>query len=56
MINVREINTHVRELEKFSGNAREDKVMYVRMAQTATESIKYTPTAILPTPTVMLIQ
>ena len=56
MINVREINTHVRELEKFSGNVREDKVTYVRMAQTATESIKYTPTAILPTPTVMLIQ
>ena len=26
------------------------------MAQTATESIKYTPKAILPTPTVMLIQ
>ena len=56
MINVREINTHVRELEKFSGNVREDKVTYVRMAQTVTESIKCTSTAILPTPTVILIQ
>ena len=47
MINVREINTNVRELENFSGNVREIGVTYVRMAQTATESIKYTPTVIL---------
>ena len=56
MINVREINTHVRELDNFSGNVREIWVTYVRLAQTATESIKYTPTAILPTSTVILIQ
>ena len=53
MINVREINTHVRELEKFSGNVRDDKVTYVRMAQTATESINCTPTAIFSSPTVI---
>ena len=56
MINVREINANVRELENFSGNVREIGVTYVRMPQTATESIKCTSTAILPTPTVMLIQ
>ena len=53
MINVRDINTHVHELEKFSGNIREDKVTYVRMTQTATESIKCTPTAIFSSPTVI---
>ena len=56
MINVREINTNVRELENFSGNVCEIGVTYVRLVQTATTSIKYTPTAILPTPTVILIQ
>ena len=56
MINVREINTNIRELKNFSGNIREIGVTYVRMTQTATKSIKYAPTAILPTPTVILIQ
>ena len=56
MINVREINTNVRELENFSGNVHEIGVTYVRLAQIATESIKYTTTAILPTTTVILIQ
>ena len=56
MINVREINTHVRELDNFSGNVREIGVTYVRMTQTAAENIKYTIMAILPTPTVILIQ
>ena len=54
MINVREINTNVRELENFSGNVREIGVTYVRLAQTATESIKCTSTVILPTSTVIL--
>ena len=56
LINVRENNTNVRELENFSGNVHEIGVTYVRLAQTATESIKYIPTAILPIPTVILIQ
>ena len=56
LINVREIKTNVHELENFSGNVREIGVTYVRMEQTATESIKYTPTVILPTPTIILIQ
>ena len=44
MINVREINTNVRELENFSSNVREIGLTYVRLAQTATESIKCTST------------
>ena len=47
------LTTHVRKLEKFSGNIREDKVTYVRIAQIAADSIKCTPTAIFSSPTVI---